>query len=171
MQTKTKLATRTVAVLAMLVAFGVVLGRFVPVVNIWSTEIEFSFVAVMLAGYIAGPVGGVAVGGLIDFIGAILFPTGAYFPGFTATAALTGMVFGLMFHKNCSLWKIIVAVLSTQLVCSLILNTLFISILYTKAFSVLIVTRLIQVAIMSAVQIIIGFFMLTKIKSLEKLKF
>lgn len=167
---KAKIATRTLALLAMLVAIGVVLGRLVPVVNVWNTKLEFSFVSVMLAGYIAGPVGGVVVGGLIDLIGALLVPTGAYFPGFTVTAAITGLVFGFLFHKNITLPKIIIAVLSTQLVCSLLINTFFISMLYTKAFSVLIVSRLLQTAIMSVVEIVFAYFVLTKITPLKKLK-
>lgn len=167
---KAKIATRTVALLAMLVAIGVVLGRLVPVVNVWSTKLEFSFVSVMLAGYIAGPVGGAVVGGLIDLIGALLVPTGAYFPGFTVTAALAGLVFGFMFYKNINLPRIIIAVLSTQIVFTLLINTFFISILYTKAFSVLIVSRLLQAAIMSVVEIVFAYFVLTKITPLKKLK-
>lgn len=100
MNTKKKNLTKQICVLALLTAAGVVLGRLVPVVNLWNTKIEFAFVAVMLAACISGPIGGAVVGALVDFIGAILMPTGAYFPGFTVTAAITGLVFGLLLYKK-----------------------------------------------------------------------
>ena len=49
MNTKKKNLTKQICVLALLTAAGVVLGRLVPVVNLWNTKIEFAFVAVMLA--------------------------------------------------------------------------------------------------------------------------
>lgn len=170
MNTKKKNVTKQICVLALLTAAGVVLGRLVPVVNLWNTKIEFAFVAVMLAACISGPVGGAVVGALVDFIGAILVPTGAYFPGFTATAAITGLVFGLLLYKKCTLPRIVIAVLSTQLVCGLLLNTLFISILYTKAFTALLATRTIQFVVMSVVEILFAELALDRAKLLQKVK-
>ena len=162
--------TKQLCALALLIAVGVVLGRLVPVLSVWNTKIEFSFVAVMLAACIAGPVGGLVTGALIDFIGAILLPTGPYFPGFTATAALTGFVFGLLLYKKCNLGRIVIAVLSTQLVCGFLLNTLFISILYTKAFTVLLATRAIQVVVMSVIEIVFAELVLDRAKLVQRIK-
>ena len=162
--------TKQLCALALLIAVGVVLGRLVPVLSVWNTKIEFSFVAVMLAACIAGPVGGLVTGALIDFIGAILLPTGPYFPGFTATAALTGLVFGLLLYKKCNLGRIVIAVLSTQIVCGFLLNTLFISILYTKAFTALLVTRAVQVVVMSVIEIIFAELVLDRAKLVQRIK-
>ena len=162
--------TKQLCALALLIAVGVVLGRLVPVLSVWNTKIEFSFVAVMLAACIAGPVGGLVTGALIDFIGAILLPTGPYFPGFMATAALTGLVFGLLLYKKCNLGRIVIAVLSTQLVCVFLLNTLFISILYTKAFTVLLATRAIQVVVMSVIEIVFAELVLDRAKLVQRIK-
>lgn len=162
--------TRKLCIAALLTAAAIVLSRLVPVINLWNTKVDFSFAAVMLAACILGPVGGLAVGGLADFIGAILFPIGAYFPGFTATAALTGFVFGLLLYKKCNIWRILIAVLSTQLVCGFLLNTLFISILYTKAFTALLVTRIVQFAVMSAVEILFAELAIDRTKLPNKLK-
>ena len=162
--------TKQLCALALLIAVGVVLGRLVPVLSVWNTKIEFSFVAVMLAACIAGPVGGLVTGALIDFIGAILLPPGPYFPGFTATAALTGLVFGLLLYKKCNLGRIVIAVLSTQLVCGFLLNTLFISILYTKAFTVLLATRAIQVVVMSVIEIVFAELVLDRAKLVQRIK-
>lgn len=162
--------TKQLCALALLIAVGVVLGRLVPVLSVWNAKIGFSFVAVMLAACIAGPIGGMVTGALIDFIGAILMPTGAYFPGFTATAALTGLVFGLLLYKKCNLGRIVIAVLSTQIVCGFLLNTLFISILYTKAFTALLVTRAIQVVVMSVIEIVFAELVLDRAKLVQRIK-
>lgn len=165
-----KNVTKQLCALALLIAVGVVLGRLVPVISVWNTKIEFSFVAVMLAACIAGPIGGMVTGALIDFIGVILVPTGPYFPGFTATAALTGLVFGLLLYKKCNIGRIVISVLSTQLVCGFLLNTLFISILYTKAFTVLIATRAIQVVVMSVIEIVFAELVLDRAKLVQRIK-
>ena len=46
-----------------------------------------------------GPGVGGAVGALSDILGYAVRPTGPYFPGFTVTAALSGVIFGLLLGK------------------------------------------------------------------------
>lgn len=163
--------TKKIALLAVLTAAGVVLGRFVPLVNILTSKYEFSFAAVMLAAYLTGPLGGAAVGGLIDLIGALLVPTGAYFPGFTVTAALTGLVFGFLLYKECTVPRILVAVLFTQAVFSLLVNTLFISMFFSpKGFFALLAARAVQAAIMSALQIVFALVFFRKLNIKKRLK-
>ena len=87
-------------------------------------------------------------------MGAILFPIGAYFPGFTLTAALTGVVLGLFLHKGQNLGRIAGAVAVNQLVLSLLLNTLWISVLYGSPYAPLFVTRIVQTIVMIPVQFI-----------------
>lgn len=69
------------------------------------------------------------VHGLSDVIGALLFPNGPYFLGFTITAVMIGLIYGLCFYKTVNVWRIVIAVLAVQVVCTLCLNTLWLSIL------------------------------------------
>ncbi len=138
----------------MLVALDVVLTR-IGSVNLWDRRIGFSFVAVALAAYLYGPLGGALVHGLADAIGAILFPTGAYFPGFTLTAAAIGAIFGLCFYRNTRLWRLAIGVVAAQLVCSIALNTLWISLTNHTPFVALLPGRLLQAAVMTPVQLIV----------------
>ena len=85
----------------------------------------------------------------------MLFRSGAYFPGFTLTAFLTGVVFGLFLYKSQSLRRIIGVALINQCVLSLVLNTLWISILYGSPYGPLFVTRIAQTAILFAVQTVV----------------
>ncbi len=138
--------------IGLLVAVHVVLSRFLSI-NAWNMKIGFAFVAVFVGAYLYGPVAGALVGGLGDFMGAQLFPIGAYFPGFTLNCALTGVIFGILLFKRQSKLRIGIAVLLDQLVISMWLTPLWISILYGAAYLPLIISRLPQIGIMVAVQI------------------
>jgi ECF transporter S component (folate family) len=93
------------------------------------------------------------VGGCGDFVGAIVFPSGAYFPGFTLTAAMIGLIYGLFLHKKVTPVRIVAAVVISQIVCSLGLNTLWLSMMTGTGFAALLSTRLIQALVTGAVQI------------------
>ncbi len=133
---------------AILTAVTVVLSRFLSL-NVWNMSIGFSFVSVMLCGMLLGAVWGGVCGALADFIGALLFPFGPYFPGFTLTAFLSGAVFGLIgiiARKNYSRIKFIafstLLLVFKETVCSLLLNTYFILVLYGGEFLPIMLTRL-----------------------------
>ena len=106
---KARFSTRMLTTLALLTAIEIVLSRFLSV-NAWNIKIGFSFVPVVVAAILYGPIAAGIVAALGDFVGAILFPIGTYFPGFTLTAFLTGCVFGLFLHKKQSWPRIIAAV-------------------------------------------------------------
>ena len=128
-----KFSTRTLAGIALLTALEIILSRFLSI-SMWNTKIGFSFLPIAVAAILFGPLAAGTVGALGDFIGAILFPIGAYFPGFTLTAFLTGLVFGFFLHREQGWLQVIAAIGINQLILSLLLNTLWISILYGSVF-------------------------------------
>lgn len=143
----------TLALMAVLVAIEIVLSRFLSF-SVWNMKIGFAFVPVVVAAVLLGPVRAGAISAVADFLGAVLFPIGTYFPGFTCTAFLTGMVFGLFLHPKITVLRIAGAVGINQLVLGLFVNTLWISILYASPYSPLLLTRLTQCAILIPVQMI-----------------
>lgn len=147
-----KLNTKLVVTVGLLVAVHIVLSRFLSI-NAWNIKIGFAFVPVFLAAWLYGPVPAALVGGLGDFLGAILFPIGPYFPGFTLSCALTGIIFGLLLHKEQTLPRIVGAVVLNQFGVSLLLTTLWISILYGSPYEALLLTRVLQAALLAAVEI------------------
>jgi len=95
----------------------------------------------MLAGMILGWQYAMLVGALGDLIGAIFWPFGAYFPGFTISVGLSGLIFGLFLHETPNKEKkhfSIKAIISTVIVLvfiNLLLNALWLNIMYGKAFT------------------------------------
>ncbi len=142
----------SIVIMGLLIAMDVILTRFLSI-NTPVTRIGFAFIARVIAAIVLGPVPAAVAAGISDFIGAIAFPSGAYFPGFTLTAALFGLIYGLFLHKKVTPARVVGAVLTSQLVCSLGLNTLWLSIMTGSSFAALFVTRLLQAAVTSVVQI------------------
>lgn len=148
-----KTNVKNLAVVASLIALNIVLSRFVSI-NAWNIKIGFTFISLYVAGYLYGPIAAAIVGGLGDFIGASLFPIGPYFPGFTLTAVLTGLLFGLFLKDQNNFKVIIFTVLINEIVCSLVLNTYWIHLLYNADYKVLLISRLLQCGVMSIVEIL-----------------
>lgn len=171
MKSNTKTITRKIAVIAMLVAMNVVLSRIIPVANLQIIKISFGFVPIMISAGLLGPVGAMITCALSDFAGALLFPVGAYYFPFTLSAALNGFILGSILKKKKTLVYITFAVLISNTVCTLLLNTAFISVLYDKLFFPLLVTRFFsEVIIMSFAEILITFLLFKYTKDLKPLQ-
>ncbi len=140
-------------VCGMMIAVDVVLARLASL-NTTTERLGLSLFAVAIVAYLYGPVAALVVHGLSDVIGALLFPNGPYFLGFTITAVMIGLIYGLCFYKTVNMWRIVIAVVAVQVICTLCLNTLWLSILYSKAFLVFLPGRLIQAAIVTPVQLV-----------------
>ena len=161
-----KKSTQMLVTIGLLVALHIILSRFLSI-NAWNMKIGFAFVAVFVGAYLYGPVAGAIVGALGDFLGAILFPIGAYFPGFTLNCALTGLVMGLLLYKKQTPLRVVLTAAINEIGISMWITPLWISILYGSPYWPLIVSRLPQIGILFAVEIIVIFLM---IKIMERIK-
>lgn len=154
-QTKSSLfSTHSIALMGLLLAAQIILSRFCSIAT-WNIKIGFTFIPLVLSAGLFGPVSAGLLAALADFLGAILFPIGPYFPGFTFTQFCMGMVFGLFLQKKQTLPSVICAVLITQILGSLLLDTYWISTLYGSPYWVLFGTRAIQCAVMCTLEIVI----------------
>ncbi|MBR3992932.1 MAG: folate family ECF transporter S component [Anaerotignum sp.] len=146
--------THRLVLMAMLAAVQIVLSRFLSI-NLWNLKIGFAFVPIALAGMLLGPVGAGLTGVVADLIGATLFPSGAFFPGFTLTAFITAFGYGFFLQKKQDMPHILAAVLFSEIAGTILLNTLWISILYGTPFIPVMIPRLGQAVGMGIVEIIV----------------
>ncbi len=129
MQKKNSQSIQYITVTAMLIACQVVLGNLLQIPML-GKQYHFGFLPIALAGALMGPVPAMIVGGLGDLIGAHLFPAGAYFPGFTLTNALVGLVCGLILKGRKPGWLRCIAAVTVSLVgINLPLNSLWLHML------------------------------------------
>lgn len=153
MQKNKQITTQKLVITALMVAMYVVLNRFFSI-STWDVKIGFSFLPVIIGAILLGPIYGGAIGAMGDFIGAILFPFGPYFPGYTATAFLMGWWYGKVLHKEQDWKRILLAVVPAEIVCSLLLNTLWTALVYGSSYIGLFSTRVLQFALMSLVKVV-----------------
>lgn len=157
-----KLTVKSYSIIGALVAMEIILSRFLSI-HTWNLKIGFSFVPIVVTAMLFGGVYAGLVGAIGDIIGAILFPVGPYFPGFTITAFLNGVIFAFFLKKKPTFMNIVISVLLVQIVGSLGLNTFWISMLYGSPFWPLFATRIYQTIVMSVVQIVVTYVLSKKL--------
>ena len=111
------ITTRKLAISALLLTADVILTRLIAF-NTPVMKIGLGFTAVALCAMIYGPWWAALVAALADLLGSLLFPTGAYFPGFTLAAACVGLIFGLLLHRRDLRWwrPVLAAALNSVLI-------------------------------------------------------
>lgn len=154
--------TRNLVLAGLLVAASLILTRFFGFIAFGgSVRISLGGVPIALAGALLGPVFGGAVGFCADIVGATLFPQGAFFPGFTLTAILSGVIPGLFLYGRKYTWaRIGISQGVSSVICSLLLNTLWLTILLQKGFLVLLPTRIVAAVITTIIEIMLMFILL-----------
>ena len=142
--------TKMLVTAALLIAMQIILSRFLSI-NAWNLKIGFAFTAVFVAAYLYGPWFSAVVAVIADVVGASLFPSGAFFPGFTVTALLSGILLGVFLYKKQTPLRIVAAVAIDQLVLGLLLNSYWLSVLYGSPYLPLVATRAVQCLVMMPV--------------------
>ena len=146
----------TMATAAMMVALFVVLYT-VKIPLALESRVSLTFIPVAVSAYLLGPVPAMIVGGIGDILGCMLFPSGPYFPGFTISAMLSGLIYGVFFYRHTDKIKlrIILAKLVIILFVNIGLNTLWLSIMYHKAFMFYLAARAAKNIIVFPFQVIV----------------
>ena len=140
--------TQVLAFSGMLIAVAAVLGFFkVPISSV--LEIRFQSIPMAIGGILFGPVTGGIIGAASDVICYLVKPTGPFFPGFTISYFLTGLIFGLMLHnKKPSLVRIIIAESLSAVLIGILLNSVWLSLLYGNGFVAVLTARVLKEIIM-----------------------
>lgn len=136
----------------LIVAAEIIMER-VLAISTDTSRYSFAFVARVISGVTLGPVMAGITGIVSDTIGAFI-RYGSINPLLTAIAFLRGITYGVFLYKKRTPLRIIGAVLTEQIGCSLILSTAALSIWYGYSFEVIFIGRVIQCAIMTAIQLV-----------------
>ena len=123
--------TRTITTVGLLLAIQRVLSSYGGIEVTDSLKISLAHLARTPTAILFGPVAAGLQGALSDILGFILKPTGPYFPGFTLTACLLGVIYGIALYKTKrTLWHVIAARVAVCLLLNITLNTVFLTMLY-----------------------------------------
>ena len=157
---------------AILLATLIILSRFLSI-KTPILKISFAFIPTMLCAIWLGVKWTVLLNVLGDIIGATLFPTGAFFIGYTISTAISGLIYGLLLYKKevnsytdkQFLIRLIISVILVTCISNIGLNTLWVSITTGKAFIVLLGTRIIKEIVMVPIQIVVILFVEKMLRS------
>ena len=139
--TPTRNSLRRMILLSFLIALQLVFSKTLAI-RLPHIDITFGFFALALSGLILGPFYAACGAACADVIGFILFPRGVFFIGYTLTALLGGLVYGIFLYcKPKKLWRVIVATCIIKLGLHLGLNTFWAYLVGGRAFWAHLVTR------------------------------
>ena len=148
---------------AFLLALLIVLSRFASI-QTQLLVISTSFIPIMMSAIWLGPKYSTLIAALGDLIGAILFPFGTYFPGFTLSAGLSGFIYGIFLYQNSSdipQWKFILKLILSSLldlgIVNIFIKSLWLHILYQEAYATILTTRIVAQVGMFPIQVIVIF--------------
>ncbi|MGL4911026.1 MAG: folate family ECF transporter S component [Romboutsia sp.] len=149
-----KFNTSKLAYLGLLIALQIIFSRFISI-NTPIVKIGFGFLPLAVMGIMYGPLTAGICAVVADIIGLMLFPTGAYFPGFTLTEFLTGYAYGyFLYNKPVTLNRILASSVVVCILLNLLLNTYWLTIILGKGYLALLPTRAIKSLAMIPVQAI-----------------
>lgn len=153
--------TKSLVTMAVLLALAVVLG-FVSVQVTESLRVGFSFLPNAVSGQLFGPVGGMLVGGLADILKYLVKPTGPFFPGFTISGILGGLIYGLtLYKKPTTLPRVILCMTLISVFVNILLNTYWLTILYGNSFLAIWPARIVSNLITLPINIILYYLVVT----------
>ncbi len=137
--------TRKLVFCALMIAMHTTLNAIVSIPIGSTVRITFGYIVVAANAMLLGPIPAAIGAMLTDILGCILYPIGPYFPGFTITAGLGGLIYGLMFYKrDITLSRVLIAKLLIDIFLNILLNTLWLKIHYGKGFFVTLPSRFLK---------------------------
>ena len=141
--------------MAFLMTTEIIFTRFLAI-QTPTLRIGFGFLPMSIMAILYGPFWTGLSYIACDLLGMMIFPRGAYFPGFTLTAFLTGVIYGVLLHNKPVAWgRVFLAALIVGLFCNLFLDTIWLYILTGNAIRVLLPVRLLRVGITIPLQTVL----------------
>ena len=124
-------------------AIAIVLGTVATIKVGDFLRIGFSSIPNQVVAYLFGPWIGAIFGGAMDIIKWFINPTGEFFFGYTITAIIAGIIYGIFLYKRpVKLWRVIAAETCVKVFCNLGLNTLWVMLTTGNAFKAVMIPRI-----------------------------
>lgn len=145
----------SMVLVSLFIALYVVLSFFrIYITN--ELRISLTFIPTAWASILFGPLAGALTGALGDILGWAVNPVGPYFPGFTISGFVSGIIYGLfLYKKETTLLRVIAAAALMVLIVEAGLNSIWMNMLVGTAYKVLVPARLIKAVIAAPIQVIV----------------
>ncbi len=167
--------TKKIVLSGLLLAIAIVFDRFISI-KTPILKISFDYIPIMISAILLGPKYSCLIAGLCDLIGALLFPFGPFFPGFTIAAALSGLLYGLVLYSKDSqhfngkhlLIRLIIASILVLGIVELPIFSLILHLYNSQAFMSILIARIPASICMLPIQVITMYFLSSYIGNLSE---
>ena len=160
--------TRSIAVMAMLVAVCIVCEKFLVIpVGGMIKQVKFTIIPATIAGMLFGPVAGTIVVSAGDAIANMSFFTFQFF----SSAVVTGLLCGLFFYrqKKISWIRVILAITTITVVVYAAMNTYWVATLYGLKKEGAVLMRMISIAIQYPIDVVCVYCVLRALRKIPLL--
>ncbi len=146
--------TKYLAIMAVFIALHVVVSSmYIPVAE--NLRISVAFLVTGIEGAIIGPAAALVSGALADLIGFMLFPSGPFFFGYTLTAMIGAMIWGMfLYNQKITVLKLACAKIILNYFVNVLMGSLWSSMLYSKGFLYYAANSLIKNTVLLPLEII-----------------
>lgn len=163
---------RSLILAALLLAIHVILAVFFNFQVTESLRISIYFVANILTGCLFGPVMSLISAILGDILAFVIKPTGGWFFGWTLNAALSGLVYGMLFYGKLPqrgkflaldlkyLLRTLLAITIVNLLINALLGTYWCTVMYGKGFMFYFTSRTIKNLVQIPVNTLMAYYLL-----------
>lgn len=143
------------SLIALFIALKIIVGMIrIPVSE--NLRITLTYIVIAIEGMIVGPVAGMVSGAVCDNVSFMLFPDGAYFPGYTLTAMAGSFIFSiLLYKKKVTITRITIAKVLNNYLVNVLMGSLWSSMLYGKAYIVYFTSSIIKNTILLPIEIVL----------------
>lgn len=141
--------TKVLTFCGMMGALAIILGYVATIKFGQYIRIGFSGLPNQVVDYLFGPWIGAIFGGAMDVIKWFLSGDGNFFPGFTVTAMIGAIIYGFFtYNQPLKLWRVFASQLVVKIFCNLVLNTLWLNLLYGQAIAAILPGRILSNLVM-----------------------
>lgn len=139
---------------ALIAALGIAFSGMYIVVG-ENLRIYFSFLITAVGCSVYGPVVGVLVAAVTDTLGYVMFPTGAYFPGYLLSEMAGALIYSLfLYRKKITVLRIYGAKFLVNYLINVLLGCLWSKILYGQGYFYYLVKSLIKNTLLLPLEVI-----------------
>ncbi|MEF9968415.1 MAG: folate family ECF transporter S component [Longicatena sp.] len=146
---------RYLAIMAIFIVIKVDMASlFIPVGE--NLRISFTFLVIAVESCIIGPIPALASGFITDIIGFMLFPFGAFFPGYILSAMLNCFIYAVfLYDTRITIAKLFASKFIVTYFCNVLLGSLWSSMLYSKGFMFYVTASFIKNTILFPIEVIL----------------
>ncbi len=156
---------KTIVVTALLMALGIILGQFFSIQITNTMKIGISFIATQMTANLFGPIVGGIMGGVTDILKFIIKPTGPFLLGYTLSAVLGPVIYGIMLYKKpIALWRILLSKTIVAIFINLLLGSFWPFHYFGVPYWATVSSKLIQQVIQVPVQSLLYYIVMVSLK-------